>query len=56
MSVSTSYLPSLPRLSQEVIATTVGVLVAAYLISKVPAWKKLVDGNSIWATANNLNL
>ena len=51
-----SYLPSRFRLSQEIIATTVGVLVAAYIISKVPAWKKLVDGNSVWSTENNLNL
>ncbi|WP_186289119.1 hypothetical protein [Burkholderia gladioli] len=50
MSTSNSYLPSRFRLSQEIIATTVGVLVAAYIISKVPAFKKLVDGNTIWAT------
>ncbi|MBT2180497.1 hypothetical protein KKP06_22025 [Ralstonia pickettii] len=43
------YLPSKHRLSQEVIATTVGVLVAAWIISKVPRAKALVDGNSIWA-------
>lgn len=52
----TSYLPSRFRLSQEIIATTVGVLVAAYIISKVPAWKTLVDGSSIWSTEKNLNL
>ncbi len=50
VSTSNSYLPSRFRLSQEIIATTVGVLVAAYIISKVPAFKKLVDGNTIWAT------
>ncbi|ONO14299.1 hypothetical protein [Burkholderia cenocepacia] len=50
-----SYLPTRYRLSQEIIATTVGVLVAAYIISKVPAFKKLVDGNTIWATENNLS-
>lgn len=49
-----SYLPSRFRLSQEIIATTVGVLVAAYIISKVPAMKKLVDGNSIWSTEQSL--
>ncbi|WP_196774516.1 hypothetical protein [Burkholderia cepacia] len=41
-------------MSQEVIATTVGVLVAAWIISKVPAAKKLVDGNSIWSTEQTL--
>ncbi|MEN2471062.1 hypothetical protein [Burkholderia sp. GS2Y] len=49
-----NYLPTWPRLSQEVIATTVGVLVAAWIISKVPAAKKLVDGNSIWSTEQTL--
>ncbi|MBX3766556.1 MAG: hypothetical protein QM625_22695 [Ralstonia sp.] len=43
------YLPTKQRLAQEVIATTVGVLVAAWIISKVPRFKALVDGNSIWA-------
>jgi hypothetical protein len=51
-----SYLPTRYRLSQEIIATTVGVLVAAWIISKVPKMKSLVDGNTIWATENNLNL
>ncbi|CAN0621094.1 conserved protein of unknown function [Burkholderia multivorans] len=51
-----SYLPTRFRLSQEIIATTVGVLVAAWIISKVPKMKALVDGNTIWATENNLNL
>ncbi|AIV52871.1 Uncharacterised protein [Burkholderia pseudomallei] len=49
-----SYLPTRYRLSQEIIATTVGVLVAAYIISKVPKFKALVDGNSIWSTEQNL--
>lgn len=54
MSDSASYLPTRFRLSQEIIATTVGVIVAAWLISKVPSIKALVDGNSIWATENNI--
>lgn len=52
----TSYLPSRFRLSQEIIATTVGVIVAAWIISRVPSIRALVDGNSIWSTQNNLNL
>ena len=55
MSSPASYLPSRYRLSQEIIATTVGVLVAAWIVSKVPAFKSLVDGNTIWATSNNLS-
>ncbi|WP_246794592.1 hypothetical protein [Burkholderia perseverans] len=50
-----SYLPSRFRLSQEIIATTVGVIVAAWFISKVPAIKKLVDDNTIWSTEKNLS-
>jgi hypothetical protein len=50
-----SYLPTRYRLSQEIIATTVGVLVAAWIISKVPKFKSLVDGNTIWATENTLS-
>jgi hypothetical protein len=56
VSSSPSYLPTRYRLSQEIIATTVGVLVAAWIISKVPKFKSLVDGNSVWATENNLNI
>ncbi|WP_321921057.1 hypothetical protein [Burkholderia sp. BCC1998] len=52
MSLS-AYLPSKHRLAQEVIATTVGVLVAAWIISKWPAAKKLVDGNTIWSTSQS---
>lgn len=50
-----SYLPTRYRLAQEIIATTVGVIVAAWIISRVPAVKSLVDGNTIWATTNNLS-
>ncbi|UTV53232.1 hypothetical protein [Burkholderia arboris] len=49
-----SYLPTLPRLSQEVIATTVGVILAAWIISRFPKAKALVDGNSIWNTEKTL--
>lgn len=55
VSSSNSWLPSKYRISQEIIATTIGVLVAAWIISKVPAMKALVDGNTIWATENNLS-
>ncbi|MFJ1251913.1 hypothetical protein [Cupriavidus sp. CuC1] len=49
------YLPSKHRLSQEVIATTVGVLVAAWIISKVPKAKALVDANSVWRVSQSEN-
>lgn len=49
-----SYLPTRYRLSQEIIATTVGVLVAAYIISKVPKFKELIDGSSIWSTEQSI--
>ena len=50
-----SYLPTRHRIAQEIIATTIGVIVAAWIISRIPKVKALVDGNSIWATENNLS-
>lgn len=41
------YIPDLPKVSQEVIAVLAATLIAAWLISKVPAWKNLVRENSI---------
>jgi hypothetical protein len=36
----------------EILATTIGVIGASLLISRVPAIKALVDGNSIWSLTN----
>lgn len=47
-----NYLPSVERVSVEVIATMCGVIGAAFLISRFPKIKALVDGNSVWATTN----
>ncbi|WP_157380375.1 hypothetical protein [Burkholderia ubonensis] len=44
-----SYLPTVERISVEVIATMCGVIGAAFLISRFPKLKALVDGNSVWA-------
>jgi len=41
------FLPSLPQLSREVIAVLGATLIAAWVISKVPAWKQLVRDNSL---------
>lgn len=56
MSGGNSYLPTKYRLSQEIIATTVGVILAAWIISRFPKAKALVDGNSVWATSNTLGV
>ncbi|MBN3734648.1 hypothetical protein [Burkholderia sp. Tr-20390] len=50
MSIKT-YLPSVERISVEIIATACGVLGAAFLISRFPKLKAFVDGNSIWAVS-----
>ncbi|WP_155741356.1 hypothetical protein [Burkholderia territorii] len=47
-----SYLPSVERISVEVIATACGVLGAAFLISRFPKLKAFVDGNSVWSVSN----
>ncbi|WP_259772353.1 hypothetical protein [Pseudoduganella armeniaca] len=36
------YLPSLDKISQEVLATAFAVIVVAYVVAKVPKLKKLV--------------
>jgi hypothetical protein len=36
----------------EIIATTVGVVGASILISRIPFIKALVDGNSIWSLSS----
>lgn len=41
------YLPTKSQLSQEVIATLAAILISAWIVSKVPAFKKLVkDSNT----------
>jgi len=44
---ATAYLPTLPQLSREVLVVLGATLIAAYAISKVPAWKQLVRDNSL---------
>ena len=43
----TAYLPTLPQVSREVLAMLAATLIAAFVISKVPAWKQLVRDNSL---------
>ena len=38
----TKYIPSLEKISQEVIATAIAVIGVAWLVSRVPALKALV--------------
>lgn len=42
-----TYLPSLPQVSREAIAVLAATVVAAYVITKVPALQRLVRGGSI---------
>jgi hypothetical protein len=44
-----NYIPSIERISVEVLATMCGVLGAAFLISRFPTLKGFVDGNTVWA-------
>lgn len=37
-----NYLPSLPKLSQEVIATLAAIIISALIVANVPALKQLV--------------
>lgn len=37
-----NYLPSLEKISQEVIATGIAIILVAYIVSKNPALKRLV--------------
>lgn len=41
-----TFLPSGPQVSRELIAVLVATVGAAWLISKVPAWSKLVRENT----------
>jgi hypothetical protein len=41
-----TFLPSLPQVSREVLAVLAATLLASWVISKVPAWQKLVRENS----------
>lgn len=42
-----AHLPPLEKISQEVIVQVCGVLIAAWLISRVPAFKRIVQGNTL---------
>lgn len=46
MSLS-AHLPPMNKISQEIIVQLVAVLAAAWLISKVPAFKAIVSGNTL---------
>lgn len=45
--VSAKYLPTLPAIARETLTVLAATVVAAWVISKVPAWQRLVRGNSI---------
>jgi hypothetical protein len=45
--VSSKYLPTVPAIARETVLILLGTVAAAWLISKVPAWQRLVRGNSI---------
>ncbi len=40
------YLPSLPQVSKETLAVLAATVIASWVISKVPAWQRLVRENS----------
>lgn len=40
------FIPSAPQVSREAIAILAATLIASWVISKVPAWSKLVRENS----------
>lgn len=42
-----TYLPTLPQVSRETVAVLAATVVAAWLISQVPALQRLVRGGSI---------
>jgi hypothetical protein len=48
-----NWFPSRNRMVMEIIATTIGVVGASILISRIPFIKALVDGNSIWSLTNS---
>lgn len=41
------YLPSLPQVSRETIALLAATVLAAWIVSKVPAWQRLVRDGSL---------
>ncbi|MEK8027229.1 hypothetical protein [Pseudaquabacterium rugosum] len=41
------YLPTLPEVSRELITILAATLLASYVISKVPAFKRLVQSNTV---------
>lgn len=43
-----SYLPSKERVVQEVIVATLGVIAAAFFISRFPKLQAFVEANSVW--------
>jgi hypothetical protein len=49
VSAGDNWFPTKNRMVMEIIATTIGVVGASILISRVPFFKNLVDGNSIWS-------
>ncbi|MFM0206939.1 hypothetical protein PQQ96_05970 [Paraburkholderia sediminicola] len=53
MSTGDNWFPSRNRMVMEIIATTIGVVGASILISRIPFIKALVDGNSIWSLTNS---
>ena len=53
MSTGDPWFPSKNRMVMEILATTIGVVGASILISRIPFIKALVDGNSIWSLTNS---
>ena len=45
--VMNAYIPSIPQVSRELLAVLIATLGAAWIISRVPAWKRLVSENSL---------
>lgn len=45
--VSSKYLPTVPAIARETLLILAATVAASWLISKVPAWQRLVRGNSI---------
>lgn len=45
--VSSKYLPTVPAIARETLLILAATIGAAWLISKVPAWQRLVRGNTV---------
>lgn len=54
MSLS-AYLPSKERVVQECIVATLGVIFAAWFISRMPALQAFVEKNSVWNLGQSLS-